>query len=107
MNRVVSFTDRATRDFDETLTWYRRQSRDAAEKWIDAVEAVIEQLETGSEVGSLAPESERLQLQLLQIAFAAGRKLSHRMVFAIRDHAVTVYAIRHLARGELVFDELS
>lgn len=107
MIREVEFTDRATRDFDETLTWYLRQSATAATKWIDAVERAVEQLEAEAEAGSPVPESQRLQITLLQTLIAVGKKPTHRMVYAIRDRTVTVYAIRHLARDELTEDELS
>lgn len=102
----VVFTRRAEADFDEAYQWYATRSLSATANWLDAAERAIEQLESAPEQLPRASESDRFPIAMRQIAFGAGRKPTHRLVFAIRPDRVVVYAIRHLAQRELSPDDL-
>lgn len=102
----VRFTPRATAAFDETLEWYGRRSSAAAEKWIAAVELALDHLESDPLRYSRATDQTQLPVMLRQYSFGAGRRLTHRMVFGIRETVVIVYTIRRLSQDVLTIDDL-
>jgi hypothetical protein len=102
----VHFTPRATAAFDETFEWYRRRSSVAAEKWIAAVELALDRVEDDPLRYPRATDQTQLPITLRQYSFGAGRRLTHRMVFGIREMVVVVYAIRHLSQDALTIDDL-
>ncbi|MEO1496920.1 MAG: type II toxin-antitoxin system RelE/ParE family toxin [Planctomycetota bacterium] len=97
----VLFTEQATRDFDEQLAFYTGRSPEAGRKWCDAVESAVIELESHPERFTRATEHDRLGSELRQLNFGVGRRLSHRMVYRIRESGVVIYAIRHLAQRML------
>jgi plasmid stabilization system protein ParE len=102
----VRFTRRATAAFDEALDWYKARSIHAAGKWIDAVDLALDRLGKNPHRYPRAAEDGLLAATLHQYTFGAGRRLTHRMVYAIRPNLVMVYSIRHLAQGPLTIDDL-
>jgi plasmid stabilization system protein ParE len=101
MGREVLFARRAEQDFDETFNWYAERSEDAAALWLGAVHRAIQELEVSADRLPYSQENDRFPLELRQLVFRVGAKPTHRMVFAIRDERVVVYAIRHLAQDDL------
>lgn len=102
----VRFTRRATAAFDEALQWYEARSLDAAHKWVAAVELALDRLERDPHRYPRAAEDGLLPAPIHQYAFGGGRKLTHRMVYAIRPDAVVVHSIRHLSQDALSLDDL-
>jgi plasmid stabilization system protein ParE len=102
----VEFARNAVVDFDETVDWYEARSMDAARRWIEGVERALSELELAPERFPAARESAKLGLPLRECAFGAGRRLTHRMLFTIRPGKVVVYAIHHVSRQDLTFDDL-
>lgn len=61
----------------------------------------VQELEVSADRLPYSQENDRFPLELRQLVFRVGAKPTHRMVFAIRDERVVVYAIRHLAQDDL------
>jgi plasmid stabilization system protein ParE len=102
----VEFTRKATADFDEALFWYRERSDEAASKWIAAVEGALDVLEQHPQTFPRAREDGMRGTSLHECAIGAGRRLTHRLIFAIRPDKVVVYAIHHVSRKDLTIDDL-
>ena len=102
----VIFTRQAEAEFDEASGWYAARSVSAAEKWLDAIERIIDQLEVDPHRFPPAIECQAFPMPMQQATFGGGRKATHRLVFAIRPDKVVVYAVRHLAQRELSPDDL-
>jgi plasmid stabilization system protein ParE len=103
---AVEFTKRAAADFDEALQWYRIRSLEAANKWIVAIERALDALERNPEQFPIAQEDGLRGLTLRDCAIGGGRRITHRMIFAIRPSKVVVYTIWHTSRGDLTLEEL-
>lgn len=102
----VEFTRRAVADFDEALIWYGERSADAAYKWIAAIERTLDSLEQDPRRFPRAREDSLRGAMLHECAIGAGRRLTHRLIFAIRPDKVVVYAVHHVSRKDLTLDDL-
>jgi plasmid stabilization system protein ParE len=102
----VEFVRRAVADFNEAVDWYSKRSIDAADKWITAVEKALDALEQNPQQFPRAREESELGIALHEHAFGAGRRLTHRLIFAIRPNKVVVYAVHHASRRDLTIDDL-
>lgn len=106
MPREVLFTRKAEQAFVEAFNWYAERSVDAAGKWHAAVTAAVATLEHSADRCPAARERDRFSIDLRQHVFAVGAKPTHRLVFAIRNERVVVYAIRHLAQADLAAEDI-
>jgi plasmid stabilization system protein ParE len=102
----VEFTRRAVADFDEAILWYSERSADAANKWIAAVEGALDALEQHPQRFPRAREDGLRGTTLHECAIGAGRRLTHRLIFAIRSDKIVVYAVHHVSRKDLTLDDL-
>ncbi len=96
----VKLTSRGERDFQNACQWYAERSTVAANNWYDGTQLALDSLKGNPERCPLADENLRFPIELRQLTFGSGRKLTHRIIFAIRPDAVVVYAIRHTAQDE-------
>ena len=96
----VNLTDRAEQNWREAYEWYAERSREAAEVWYEALRAALDSLKHDPERCPFADENSRFPTELRQLNFGSGRKITHRVVFAIRPSNVVIYAIRHVAQAE-------
>jgi len=102
----VDFTERATKEFNAACDWYEQHSPQAAKKWLAAVGHMLDQLESDPHRFPRASDADVLTVPLQESYLGAGRRYTHRFVYAVRpDHVVVVYAIRHLAQDELTIDD--
>ena len=95
----VNLTDRAERNWREAYEWYAVRSHEVAEQWYDAMQAALDSLKHDPERSPLADENTSFPIELRQLNFGSGRRITHRILFAIRPEYVVVYAIRHVAQG--------
>lgn len=102
----VKFTGNAVNDFQLISTWYAAKSIVAEAKWIAAVEKALDLLERNPLQFARVLDADLQSLHLQQFNLGVGRRLTHRMVFAIRPKKVVVYAIRHLSQAELTADDI-
>jgi hypothetical protein len=96
----------AAAHFQKTCEWYAAQSLPAEAKWIAAMEQALDLLERNPLQSSKVSEADLQPLDLRQLNFGAGQRITHRIVFAVRPQKVVVYAIRHLAQEKLAIDDL-
>ena len=107
MSFTVVLTDRAARELEETARWWaEHRSTIEAERWYTAFLQAIFSLERHPERCPFARENGILPHEVRQLAFGLGSRFTHRAVFTIRDDIVVILSIRHLARQDIVPDEL-
>ena len=106
MSQEVYLTRQADADIDATLSYYVSQSSSLAEKWFSAALEAIALLESNPLRYAAAAENDRFPIELRQINFGIGRRLTHRLVYTIRPDFVVVYAVRHLAQADIGLDDL-
>jgi plasmid stabilization system protein ParE len=100
MTYEVVLTAEAQENARAAYDWYWERSQQAAEKWHATLLEKLAALESDPQRWPLANESSRFPIELRQLPFGSGRRITHRIVFAIRPTKVVVYAIRHLAQQE-------
>ncbi|HBE67547.1 MAG TPA: hypothetical protein DDW52_05290 [Planctomycetaceae bacterium] len=59
----------------------------------------LDTITSNSESFPLARESEELPLQVRQMLYGAGKRKTHRILFAVRPDRIVVHRIRHVAQG--------
>ncbi|MEO0531529.1 MAG: hypothetical protein AAF266_13285 [Planctomycetota bacterium] len=106
MTREVALTSRAVLDIDSNLAFLAEYSVELARRWCDAADRAIADLENDPERYAIASERELNGIDLRQINFGIGRRLTHRMVFAIRSDRVVVYSVRGLTQRDLTIDDI-
>ena len=74
--------------------------RRQADCWYQAMMEALLTLELNPERYPSAIEASKLGTELRQLMFGSGRRITHRVIFAIRPAGVVVYAIRHVAQDE-------
>lgn len=99
MTYAVKLTSRAEIDYQQACAWYSERSTQAAEKWYEDLQSALDSLKQNPERCPLADENSRFPIELRQLNFGSGRRITHRILFAIRPDAVVVYAIRHVAQA--------
>ena len=101
MSHEVVLTEEAERGLEDAYEWYARQSTEAANLWYSGILMAITSLERNPERCPLATDNDRFPVEIRQLNYGSGRRLTHRIVFTIRPDRVIVYAIRHLAQQDL------
>ncbi len=98
----VLLTEQARRDLEATCTWWaQNHSHEQAQRWYAGFAAAIRSLRKDPEKCPRAQESETLPYDLRQLNYGVGRRPTHRAVFIIREDAVVVLRVRHLAQDQL------
>ncbi|MEX0977969.1 MAG: type II toxin-antitoxin system RelE/ParE family toxin [Pirellulales bacterium] len=106
MSSPLVFTKRAAQELEEAARWWaENRSVVEAERWYAAYMRAIVSLENNPQRCPFARENGKLPYEVRQLAFGLGRRFTHRAVFTIRNNAVVVLSIRHLARQDIVPDE--
>lgn len=91
---------------DAALWWADHRSLAEAARWLEKIEAAIQNLASDAERYSLARESAAFDFELRQMNFGVSRRPTHRVLFSIENDSVIVYAVRHLAQQDLTPDDL-
>jgi plasmid stabilization system protein ParE len=99
MRYEIRFTTRAEQNYREAYEWYAERSSQAAEKWFVGMQAALDSLKQNPERCPLADENSQFPIELRQLNYGSGRRITHRIVYAIRPSTVVVYAIRHVAQA--------
>lgn len=90
----------AEREIEEICVWLGEQSPSAAARWLDALDELVESLETFPQRCAIAPESEAFAAEIRQLFHGV-----YRILFTIANKKVHVLHIRHGARRSLSPDE--
>lgn len=108
MTRRVELTPRARIQLSNSAAWWaENRSLAQAAKWLRQINLAITALAGACERFPHAPESKRFARPLYQMNFGISSKPTHRVVFAVFDERVLIYAVRHLAQRPLTADDLS
>jgi plasmid stabilization system protein ParE len=106
MSHEVRISRRAERDLRVIQSWLQDRSRIGALRWLDALQAALDQLSDTATSGPLAPEADDLGLDLRQRLFQTRRGHSYRLVYVVREQTVHVLAIRGAGQDFLSADDL-
>jgi len=106
MSRRAKLTCRAERDVRTIQAWLVERSHRGALRWLDALQAALDQLSGDAASNPAAPEADDLGLDLRQRLFKTRRGHVYRLVFLIRDQSVDVLAVRGAGQDFLSADEL-
>jgi plasmid stabilization system protein ParE len=105
MRHSVWIETRAIRDLDEASAWIAAQSPEAAERWLDAIEAEIRSLDLFPERCPRAREDGLFPYELRQLVY--GRRHGrYRIIFTIRAEAAHILHVRHGARPAMTKAEV-
>jgi plasmid stabilization system protein ParE len=99
---------KAEQQLDDSIHWWaEHHSAVQAGKWYVAARKAIESLRTKADRCPRSPEDGLMPFPLRELAFGAGRRRTHRIVFTFKpNQAVYILQIRHLAQDALHPDEL-
>jgi plasmid stabilization system protein ParE len=86
---TVDFLPGARLDFDESFDWYAEQSREAAARFVDSVDAALHMVATDPQ-RFIAVDDRHRECPL--------RRFPFRIVYRILDNRVLVVAIAHAKR---------
>ncbi len=87
---------------EQALWWSENRSAEQAFRWLAGFEAKLASLAENPQRCGVARESDAFDFVLRELHFGLGRrKATHRAVFEIRDNAVLVHSVRHLAQRDL------
>lgn len=101
MKFSVILQPRAHRQLKQTVRWISERSPDGANRWLDAFDRVLDQLEENPEGCGLAPENSLVNREIRQTLFKTPRGRSYRVVFTVIESEVRVLAIRGPGQASL------
>ena len=94
MKFLVFLEPRAHRQFKQIVRWLSDRSPAGADRWLDAFDRAIGQLEENAGGCALAPDNSLVTSEIRQTLFKTPRGRMYRMVFTIVGSNVRVLAIR-------------
>jgi plasmid stabilization system protein ParE len=81
MTYDVKFTGRAEENYRQACEWYAERSPEAAENWYEGMQAALDSLKHDPEHCPLADENSSFPIELRQLNFGSGRRITHRVLF--------------------------
>lgn len=80
MSIAVVVTPLAVQQLSDAAEWYRERSRsdDLASAWLDGFVVLLQTLQFDPERHPLARESRRFPVEVREVHYGSGRKLTHR-----------------------------
>ena len=100
MKYEVVLTDEARQNVRAAVAWYAEQSQAAADRWYSCFLEALDSLAEDPQRCALARENPRFPIELRELNYGSGRRVSHRIIFAIRPNFVVVCAVRHVAQQD-------
>ena len=92
----VRITQTAEEDIQRSFEWWRgNRDPDQAAQWYDSIYPAINSLSQMPRRCAFARDQDMYSGELRQLYFGIGRKATHRIIFAIEGHTVTILAILH------------
>jgi len=86
--------------------WAKTHSPQQAQRWFEGIYAAIETLEQQPQRCPLAREHGFFPIELRELHYGIGIRITHRAIFTIREDRVLVLSIRHVAQEDLQLDDL-
>ena len=94
MTFSVRILARARQDVQQIYDWIGARSVDGAEQWLERFEQVTETLRVNPFLCPIAPESERLQVEVRHILFRTRNGRTFRAIFTVTEDQVRILRIR-------------
>ena len=88
MNRKVLLTETAASQLQAATDWYAVQSETVAANWFNGLISRLDAIAVNPDQYSVAEESHHLPVQLRQLLYGSGRRITHRVLFEIRETEV-------------------
>jgi plasmid stabilization system protein ParE len=109
MKYAVRLSASVKQELTAIADWYRQRSGagEVGDEWYAGVIAALEGLRDNPEICSIARDSERASVELRELHYGSGKRITHRAIFEIRGDEVRIHAIRHVAQLDLSPDELT
>ncbi len=106
MTRDVVLTETAQQQMNAAADWYAEQNPSVAAKWFNGLIHRLNALAENPEQYSVGRESEFLPVELRQMLYGSGKRITHRILFVIREQRIVVYQIRHVSMQDITTDDL-
>ena len=94
MTLQICVSERAARDADTIFDWLTVRSADGAFHWYEAYLVTLRTLLTNAQGCPLAPEADKLGIDLRQVLFHTRKGRTYRSLFVIRDDVIHVVSVR-------------
>ena len=94
MTFEVKVSERAEKDVDTIFEWLAQRSKDGAVRWYHAYLASLQSRPNQAAGCGIAPESEKLNIDLRQILFKTRRGRVYRSLFVITGNAIHMIGVR-------------
>ena len=106
MKREVVLTATAQQQMDAAADWYAEENLNIAANWFNGLIARLNLLSDNPEQYAVARECEFLPIELRQMLYGSGKRITHRILFVIRKQKIVVYQIRHVAMQDITAEDL-
>lgn len=106
MKREVVLTATAQQQMNAAADWYAEENPTIAANWFNGLIARLNSLSDNPDQYVVARESEFLPVELRQMLYGSGKRITHRILFVICEHQVVVYQIRHVAMRDITTEDL-
>lgn len=106
MTLEVVLTETARKQMESAADWYAKQNPAVAATWFNGLIQRLIALDENPEQYAVARETEFLPVELRQMLYGSGKRISHRILFVIRERQVVVYQIRHVSMRDVNTDDL-
>ncbi len=106
MNRSIRVSSRASADADSIYEWIAERSPTGATHWYQAFLHALQPLQHQAESYALAPEAERLAVDLRQTLFKTRKGRTYRALFLITDEIVHIVSVRGAGQDFVTVDEI-
>ncbi|MBL8809304.1 MAG: type II toxin-antitoxin system RelE/ParE family toxin [Planctomycetaceae bacterium] len=106
MTREVILTETARQQMNAAADWYAEQNPSVAAKWFNGLISRLNALSENPEQYSVARESEFMSVELRQMLYGSGKRITHRVLFVIREQRIVVYQIRHVSMRDITAEDL-
>ena len=101
----VVITARAQADLQQAATWWKEnRSAKEAETWYDGISAKIRTLAQMPTRCPLARENEHVTPEVRQLLYGVSSHPTHRVLYAIEGHTVTIYRVLHTSQATIKDD---
>ncbi|MCA9028530.1 MAG: type II toxin-antitoxin system RelE/ParE family toxin [Planctomycetaceae bacterium] len=99
---------RANMRLVEATEWYRQVSGDSevADRWLTGFLMLLSSLEQQPDRHPPASERDDLGIDVREVHYGSGRRLTHRALFRIQGEVVEVLTIRHTAEQDVTRGDL-
>jgi plasmid stabilization system protein ParE len=98
MSYRILITDQAHHDLRQACKWWvRNRSPEEAGEWFDGFSDAVNSVGEHPERFPMAHEDEAFSSELQHFSYGLGKHPTHRVVFTVRQGALLILRVRHLA----------